>query len=231
MKKYKHIFFDLDNTLWDFERNSTETLTELYHKFDLQKLGIKSAHEFIAKYNIRNTMMWEQYRLGKIDKETLRGKRFAFTFWDMGIEADLVPAQLADEYISTSPKKNHLFPEAAETLAYLHSKYILHIITNGFHEVQYIKLESAGIKQYFQNIIISEHTGYRKPDVNIFNYAMNSCSATSDECIMVGDGLEVDIIGARNAGWSTVYFNPKEIPHSEVITHEIKNLNELRLFL
>src|ERR1700745_129372 len=119
MRKYKHIFFALDNTLWDFEKNSTETLTELYHKYDLQKLGIKSAHEFIARYNIRNTMMWEQYRLGKIDKETLRSKRFAFTFWDMGIEAELIPPQLADEYISMSPKKNHLFPDAAETLAYL----------------------------------------------------------------------------------------------------------------
>jgi putative hydrolase of the HAD superfamily len=231
MKKYKHIFFDLDNTLWDFERNSTETLTELYHKYDLQKFGIKSAHEFIAKYNIRNTMMWEQYRLGKIDKETLRGKRFAFTFWDMGIEADLVPPQLADEYISSSPKKSHLFPDAAETLAYLHSRYTLHIITNGFSEVQYIKLEAAGIKQYFQNIIISEHAGFRKPDVNIFYYAMNSCNATAEECMMVGDGLEVDIIGARNAGWSAVYFNPKEISHSEAVTHEIKSLNELRLFL
>src|SRR6185436_3253655 len=105
-------------------------------------------------YNVRNSIMWKQYRMGKIDKETLRNKRFAFTFWDMGIEADLVPAQLADEYISTSPKKRHLFPDAAETLAYLHSRYILHIITNGFSEVQYIKLEAAAIKQYFQNIII-----------------------------------------------------------------------------
>jgi putative hydrolase of the HAD superfamily len=231
MQKYKHIFFDLDNTLWDFERNSTETLTELYHKYDLQKLGIKSAHEFIAKYNIRNTMMWEQYRLGKIDKETLRSKRFAFTFWDMGIEAELIPNQLAEEYISTSPRKNHLFPEASETLEYLHSKYILHIITNGFMEVQYIKLESAGIKQFFKNIIISEHTGFRKPDVNIFKYAMNSCEANAEECLMVGDGLEVDIVGARNAGWNTVYFNPKSIPHFEVVSHEIKNLNELRAFL
>jgi len=231
MKPYKHIFFDLDNTLWDFERNSTETLTELYEKFELHKLGIKSAHEFIAKYNIRNTMMWEQYRLGKIDKETLRNKRFAFTFWDMGIEAELIPPQLADMYIEMSPKKNHLFPEAAETLAYLHSKYILHIITNGFMEVQYIKLESADIKKYFKNIIISEHTGYRKPDVNIFHYALKSCDACAEECLMVGDGLEVDIIGARNAGWDTVYFNPRGLPHEEVITHEIKNLNELRSFL
>jgi putative hydrolase of the HAD superfamily len=130
-----------------------------------------------------------------------------------------------------SPKKKHLFPDAAETLEYLHSKYILHIITNGFMEAQYIKLESADIKKFFKNIIISEHTGYRKPDVNIFHYAMNASEANGDECLMVGDGLEVDIVGARNAGWDTVYFNPKNISHAEVVTHEIKNLNELKAFL
>src|SRR5436309_1181162 len=98
MKKYKHIFFDLDNTLWDFNRNSRETLNELYHRHDLEKLGVASPDFFIKTYQERNAIMWEQYRLGKIDKETLRDKRFELTFWDMGLDANLAPHGLAEDY-------------------------------------------------------------------------------------------------------------------------------------
>lgn len=232
MKKYSHIFFDLDNTLWDFDRNSSETLYELYEKYKLADLGIKSPEHFISKYQDRNAMMWEQYRLGKIDKETLRNKRFEFTFWDMGIEAvEKISAQLSDDYVSSAPRRNHLFPDAYEVLEYLHDKYALHIITNGFHEAQFVKLDGTGIRKFFQNIIISEHVGFKKPDVNIFYYAVDSAKTKADECMMIGDGLEVDVLGAQNAGWDAVFFNPKKIVHSEKITHEISALSELRRLL
>jgi len=231
MNHYKHIFFDLDNTLWDFERNSTETLRELYHTHRLDQLGVSSPEFFIRTYQERNAMMWEQYRLGKIDKETLRTQRFVFTFWDMGLDASLAPPALAEDYIRISPKKNYLFPHAHEVLAYLHQKYTLHIITNGFTEVQYIKLDAADLSKYFDEIIISEHTGYKKPDVNIFYHSAEKANAKPGECVMVGDGLEVDVIGARNAGWDAVYFNPNKIPHNEKITYEIVSLDELKNFL
>ena len=231
MSKYKHLFFDLDNTLWDFERNSTEALTELYHKYDLQKLGVSSLEFFLEKYKERNAMMWDEYRLGKIDKATLRDKRFQLTFWDMGLDAETAPNELPDEYLRISPRKTHLFPHAHETLSYLSSKYTLHIITNGFVEAQEIKLQASDLEKYFVEIIISEHTGYKKPDINIFNYSMQKAGASADECVMIGDGLDVDIAGARNAGWDTVYFNPFEIPHTDSVTFEIKSLDELtRLF-
>ncbi|MBL0066610.1 MAG: noncanonical pyrimidine nucleotidase, YjjG family [Bacteroidetes bacterium] len=231
MSKYKHLFFDLDNTLWDFERNSTEALTELYHKYSLQKLGVSSLEIFLEKYKERNAMMWDEYRLGKIDKATLRDKRFQLTFWDMGLDAETAPNELPDEYLRISPRKTHLFPHAHETLSYLCSKYTLHIITNGFVEAQEIKLQASDLEKYFAEIIISEHTGYKKPDINIFNYSMQKAGASSDECVMIGDGLDVDIAGARNAGWDTVYFNPFEIPHTDSVTFEIKSLDELtRLF-
>ena len=226
--KYKHIFFDLDNTLWDFDRNSSETLNELFVKYELGNLGIKSPDHFITKYQERNAMMWEQYRLGKIDKHTLRNKRFEFTFWDMGIEAvEHIAAKLSDDYVNAAPKRNHLFPDAVEVLEYLHKKYVLHIITNGFHEAQFVKLDGTGIRKFFQNIIISEHVGFKKPDVNIFYYAVDSAKTTAAECMMIGDGLEVDVLGAQNAGWDAVYFNPKKIQHTEKITHEIEKLGEL----
>lgn len=232
MKKYKHIFFDLDNTLWDFDRNSSETLYELYDKYKLGDLGIEKPEHFIVKYQERNAMMWEQYRLGKIDKDTLRNKRFEFTFWDMGIEAvEQIAAQLSHDYVTAAPKRNHLFPDAYEVLDYLYQKYVLHIITNGFHEAQFVKLDGTGIRKFFQNIIISEHVGFKKPDVNIFNYALESAKTVASECIMIGDGLEVDVLGAIKAGWDAVYFNPKKIEHNEVITHEIVALSELKNFL
>jgi len=231
--KYRHLFFDFDNTLWDFDRNSSETLHELYDKYKLNEFGIESAELFIQKYQERNAMMWEQYRLGKIDKETLRGKRFEFTFWDMGVEEETksIAALLSEEYVKISPKKDHLFPEVLDLLEYLEPKYSLHIITNGFHEAQNIKLDATGIRKHFKRIFISEHTGFRKPDVNIFYYAQEAVKAKTEECLMIGDGLEVDVIGARKAGWDTVFFNAKKIEHAETVTFEIQNLEELKRFL
>src|SRR5205085_5606150 len=132
MKKYSHLFFDLDNTLWDFDRNSAEVLEELFHKYKLSDLGVPSFEIFLDKYKLRNEMMWEQYRLGKIDKVTLRDHRFSLTFWDMGLDAQLAPKELASEFVKIAPRKKYLFPHAHEVLEYLHEKYMLHIITNGF---------------------------------------------------------------------------------------------------
>jgi putative hydrolase of the HAD superfamily len=231
MKKYSHIFFDLDNTLWDFDRNAAETLHELFHKHNLASLGVPSFEIFFEKYKVRNEMMWEQYRLGKIDKTTLRDQRFSLTFWDMGLDAELAPPELSLEYIRMSPQKSYLFPHAHEVLAYLKEKYTLHIITNGFEEAQHIKLKAADLAKYFQNIIISEHTGFRKPDIRIFEYSQQSANAVANECLMIGDGLIVDIVGAQEAGWDAVYFNPAKIPHEEKPTYEIESLDQLKEIL
>ncbi|HNQ62148.1 MAG TPA: YjjG family noncanonical pyrimidine nucleotidase [Bacteroidia bacterium] len=230
-KTYRHIFFDLDNTIWDFEQNSREALIEIYHKHDLPRLGVKSVELFIDKYRERNEMMWEQYRLGTIDKTTLRDKRFALTFWDMGLDAEAAPAALADDYLSISPKKTILFPHAHEVLGYLAEKYKLHIITNGFEEAQSIKMQESKLLPYFEEVIISEHTGFRKPDNRIFEYALKKTMARAGESIMIGDGLEVDVLGALNAGMDAIYFNPEKKSHTEILTYEIKSLDELKSIL
>lgn len=231
MKTYSHLFFDLDNTLWDFDKSSAEVLEELFHKYQLCNLGVTSFDLFHTKYKDRNAMMWEQYRLGKITKTELRDDRFSLTFWDMGLDADSAPRELADDYLKLSPLKNNLFPHAHEVLSYLKEKYILHIITNGFEEAQHIKLKSSDLTKYFQEIIISEHTGYKKPDIKIFEYAANKSKANPEECVMIGDGLEVDILGAAEAGWDTVYFNPNKDAHNERPTYEIQSLDEMKNFL
>ncbi|MFM7726677.1 MAG: HAD family hydrolase, partial [Flavobacteriales bacterium] len=122
-------------------------------------------------------------------------------------------------------------PHAHETLSYLKEKYVLHIITNGFLEAQTIKMEAAGLNQYFTEVVISEQTGFKKPDVRIFQHSMDKAGAIEKECLMVGDGLEVDVLGAQNAGWKAIYFNPKEVPHDSLPDVEIRSLNELQKIL
>ena len=231
MKTYRHIFFDLDDTLWDFKRNSSEALHELYRHFNLKDVGINSAEYFIQIYQDRNIMMWEQYRLGAIDKETLRNKRFELTFWDMGIDASLVPSEMPEYYLSVLASKHYLYPFAIEILEYLKDKYYLHIITNGFSEVQHIKLSSSKIEKFFRQLIISDEVGVKKPDIKIFQHALEKAGAEASESIMIGDGLDVDIAGARNAGIDQVFFNPENLEHDYEVTYEIKSLDELRKFL
>src|SRR5215510_10120730 len=156
-KTYKHIFFDLDDTLWDFRKNSGESLRAVYRQFALDETaGISSVEEFIIKYQERNLMMWEQYRLGAIDKTELRSRRFELTFWDMGIDASLVPAGISEDYLVHMASRNNLFPHTREILEYLNGKYALSIITNGFPDVQHNKLKSSGIGNYFRNVFTSE---------------------------------------------------------------------------
>lgn len=231
MKKYKHLFFDLDHTLWDFDRNSHEVLVELYHKYNLGELGITSFELFHSAYKERNAMMWEQYRLGKIGKAELRDNRFILTFWDLGMDTSLAPKEMSAEYLRLSPQKNHLFPHAHETLSYLKDKYTLHIITNGFEEAQHIKLQSSDLTKYFKEIIISEQVGFKKPDIRIFEISAEKANAAPEECMMIGDGLEVDVLGAQAAGWDAVYFNPFRTEHKENPTYEIRSLDELKSML
>jgi putative hydrolase of the HAD superfamily len=231
-KIYKHIFFDLDDTLWDFRTNSGQSLRAMYHKYALDKTaGISSVDEFILKYQERNIMMWEQYRLGAIDKTELRSRRFELTFWDMGIDTSLVPQGISEDYLADMATRDGLFPHTIEILEYLSGKYSLSIITNGFPDIQYNKLNSSGIGHFFSGVYTSEHVGHRKPDVNIFLHALRASGANAEESLMIGDGLDVDIAGARNAGIDQVYFNPHKNPHMQNVTHEIESLLELKNFL
>jgi putative hydrolase of the HAD superfamily len=224
---YQHIFFDLDHTLWDFKANATETLLELAEHHKLKEKGIDSVHSFIEDYITINDILWEDYRKGFILKDHLRLERFrqALEKYDI-TDADLCD-KLSNDYVKLCPLKTNLFPNAISTLNYLKEKYELHIITNGFEEVQHIKLRECKLTDYFSEIITSERAGYKKPDERIFQYAISTTKALKSTSIMIGDSLEADIIGARDAGIDQVYFNPDEHTHEEDITHEIKNLHEL----
>jgi len=230
--KFQHIFFDLDRTLWDFESNSFDTLVELFQQFDLQKLGIPFAKDFIEKYQINNENLWDKYRKGSITKDILRDLRFHITLEEFGIIDKDLSSKLGDFYVTNSPKKTKLFPYSIPILKYLIKKgYHLHIITNGFQEVQIIKLEYSSLISFFKEIITSEAAGVKKPNSKIFQYALDKANAQIESSIMIGDDLAVDIIGAKDFGMSQIYFNPNRLIHHEDIYYEINCLNQLREIL
>ena len=232
MKKiYKNIFFDLDHTLWDFERNSSESLREMYLKYDLLGLGIENAEHFEKVYKKINYSYWEAYRKEEINKDQLRVGRFRDTFTFFDIDNNALADRLGDDYLSITPYKKHLFPDTIEILDKLKEKYRLHIITNGFEEVQYIKMKSSGLTPYFENIITSEQAKVKKPNPIIFEYALKTCKASVEDSLMIGDNPEVDCKGAYDIGMDSVYFNPNKEKTDFPSTYEINGLNALERIL
>lgn len=225
---YKHLFFDLDRTLWDFEKNSHEVLLELYQHYDLLSMGIVDSKVFIEKYKHHNEKLWDLYRQNKIEKNKLRDERFKITLDEFGINSPELATNLGEDYVAHCPKKTNLFPYVHSTLNYLKESYALHIITNGFEEVQYQKLENSNLIDYFEQIITSEQVGYKKPSQQIFNFSMLKASAKPSDSLMIGDDLHADILGAKDIGMSQVFFNPLKQEHSNSeITYEINCLSEL----
>lgn len=223
----KHIFFDLDHTIWDFDRNAEETLMELYTTYKLENLGLHSVTEFIATYTENNHKLWAEYHVGKITKETLRSERFSKTFIQLGIHPAHIPSQFEDDYVRLTPIRKNLFPGSEKVLTYLQKKYTLHIISNGFKESTLTKMHHSGLNPYFSNVIISEDVGVNKPDKAIFEYALNKAKATKEESIMIGDSLEADIRGAQGYGMKAIYFNPLNKEKPEDIAWQITHLEEL----
>ncbi|MBN2520261.1 MAG: YjjG family noncanonical pyrimidine nucleotidase [Bacteroidales bacterium] len=230
MKRYKHIYFDLDRTLWDFENNSRTALKRIFKKYGLFS-EIDDFDLFLKRYAIHNDRLWESYRKGQIKKNELRTTRFKNTLNDFGIK-DIRLAKLIDEnYIIQSPHGKHLVPNAIDILEYLKNNYSLYIITNGFKEVQYLKLQNSGLIKYFNTIFTSDKVGSSKPEKRFFQVALSTVNASKKESLVIGDDLEIDIIGARNFGIDQIYFNPDSLPHTEEVTYEIRSLKEIEKIL
>lgn len=230
-KKYQHLFFDLDRTLWDFEKSAHQAFEEIFEKHKLINLGIKNWEEFHNKYEIHNLELWDMYRDGKIEKSLLMWKRFSDTLEEYEIDDHELAHTLGKDYVNISPRKVNLYPHALEVLEYLYPEYQMHIITNGFQEVQNIKLEASGMDQYFKTLITSEKAGVKKPDPAIFEYALDKTGATVDDSLMIGDDYEVDILGAGNVGMDQVFFDPEQKSPVNGSTYKISSLAELKEFL
>ncbi|MGY4383129.1 putative hydrolase of the HAD superfamily [Pedobacter sp. UYP24] len=223
----KHLFFDLDHTIWDFDKNAQETLNELYITYKLDDLGCSSAADFIVLYTENNHSLWRQYHLGEITKETLRAERFHRTFVQLGIPPESVPHQFEDDYVRLTPTKTNLFSGSEKVLNYLKQKYTLHIISNGFKESTLMKMSVSNLNPYFSNVIISEDVGVNKPNKRIFEYALEKAGATKTESIMIGDSVEADIRGAQDFGIKAIYFNPMNLEKPNDVLWQINHLEEL----
>jgi len=231
MSKYQHIFFDLDHTIWDFDKNAEEALHELFITHRLNDIGLASADVFIETYTENNHRLWREYHLGNITKQALREARFKQTFLDLGVQLEVIPSGFEDAYVQLCPTKTSLFPNAHETLEYLQSKYQLHLISNGFKESQDIKISGSGLDKYFTHIVISELVGVNKPDAAIFEHAVALAGTIKEESVMIGDSLEADVLGALNYGMDAIYFNPFNAPKPDEVKMQITDLKELTLLL
>jgi len=229
MKKYDHLFFDLDHTLWDFEANSEAALSIIFDQMHLSRSGVPTFEIFMEHYRKVNANCWALYKKGKIKKEELRHRRFGETLACFGIEDPQLGSVMGEAYLDLSPKQTRLMPGTLETLNYLAERgYAMHIITNGFSEVQHTKMQRSGLESYFDQIIISEVVGANKPDKRVFHHALKAARAQKHGSLMIGDDLHADILGARNAGMDQVYFNPNGHYHRRKLTHEVRELKELK---
>lgn len=230
-KKYKHLFFDLDRTLWDFEKSAIETFDDIFVRFDFKDIGIPSSATFFERYTYHNEKLWDLYRVGKIEKEVLRGLRFNLTLKEFGVDRPSLAEDIGNYYIEESPRKVNLFPYSHEILQYLQPRYQLHLITNGFSEVQEVKLKCSQLDQYFQHVITSEDAGAKKPDASIFHYALDKTGANIADSLMIGDDVAVDIEGARLMGMDQVLFDPGQLHSPKTGTYYINSLQQLEHLL
>lgn len=211
MKTYKHIFFDLDRTLYDFEKSNLATLREIFKIAGrYNQNGIIGFELFHEAYLEINKDLWNQYKKQEITKQELNLRRFAKTLDQLGMD-NRIAQTLADEFIRLSPLQVYLLPGAIEILQYLHPKYQLHIITNGFSEIQFEKLRRTGLAEFFRQIIVSEEAGAQKPDPRIFALALQKTGAAPSESLIIGDDPHSDIYGGQNSGIDQVWlYQPGE---------------------
>jgi putative hydrolase of the HAD superfamily len=234
--KYKHLFFDLDHTLWDFEANSRQTLEELFHLMNLESKGISDFDLFHKTYLVHNDKLWDRYRNGYIKVDELRWKRMWLALLDFKIADEPLAREMGVIFLEKLPTRNILFPYTIEIMDYLKGKnYKLHLITNGFEKTQQSKLKNSGLEKYFTEVITSEASNSLKPHKEIFDYAFQKTGALHKESIMIGDTVEVDILGAVNAGIDQVHVNhlTKEpvLVNEKLPTYTVYSLKELeRIF-
>lgn len=228
MRKYNHLFFDLDHTLWDFDTNAKMSLIDIYKEFDLHKKIDGEFDLFYTKYLHHNKILWERYQNGFINAEELKWRRMWRTLLEFKVGDEVLSKSLSARFLEILPTKNELFPHAVEILQYLkEKKYTMHLITNGFEKTQWSKIQNSKIDHYFTHMITSEASNSMKPEKEIFEYALNKANATVSESIMIGDNQSADIKGGIDAGMDTIFVNHINEESKLNPTYVITHLNQL----
>lgn len=238
-KVYKHIFFDLDHTLWDFDRNAEICLTTIFEESQLALKGIENVAIFISTFSAINKGLWNQLDTGKITHDYLRKQRFRLVLSELQLPIDeQLSLEMNERFLELLPNQKGLIDGATELLEKLSENYRLHILSNGYYAIQLQKMKSSGIYHFFEEIITNDIANARKPDVAIFRFAVQKLSASMSECLMVGDTYEADILGAHSAGMDVIHFEPTGMTAlssvaltsaalSSVATYTVKSLSEI----
>lgn len=225
--RYKHLFFDLDHTLWDYNRNAGETLEELFIEYKLDDYTDYESVEFIQEFYRINNSLWSQFHRGEIPKENIRQKRFQILQQELSINGFNKWEDFQDDFIENCPKKGHLFPGAISTLNILRERFEMNLITNGFRDIQSRKIKYSGLTGYFENTITSETASSQKPHPDIFHFAFRKSNAKPETSLMIGDDQHSDIFGAKEVNMDQVLFNPDNHVVHQKPTFEISRLEEL----
>lgn len=231
MQRYKSLFIDLDDTVYDFSAASEESFRETYELLQYGRF-FDSFEHYLSIYKPYNLELWHIYGEGKITKEELNRRRYSYPLECVGIHDQELADTFCREALSRIPTKGPLMPGAIELLEYLRPKYRMFILSNGFKELQSRKMHAAGIDKYFDELILSENIGVNKPNRELYDYALHKTGSILEESLMIGDMFETDITGAANIGMEQIYYNPKgKQGHPFVPTYEVKHLLEIKEIL
>lgn len=226
-KEITDIFFDLDHTLWDFDKNSGLAFSRVFKTFNISL----NLADFLTVYEPINLAYWRLFREERIEKKALRRGRLtdAFDRFDLKFPLETIDA-MAESYIDELPKDNYLFEGTTDLLDYLKSKYRLHLITNGFHSVQHKKLSNSGIAHFFESVTTSEDVGAKKPNPKVFQYALSQAQTQANRAVMIGDSYEADVLGARAVGFKTIFFNYRNQNETDNGIN-VRELSEIKKYL
>lgn len=231
LMQYKNLFIDLDDTLWDIHRNGKECLKEIYRDYGYEKF-YPTFESYYNVYMPGNHHLWSLYRQGEITKETLVVERFLQPLREFGIDDPEYAKQLSDDFLERTTCKTRLINGTLELLEYLQPRYKMHILSNGFREVQFKKIENSGLKPYFDKVILSEDAGINKPHPDIFTYALKNTNSRRDQTIMIGDSWDADIVGAYQSRIAQIWLNPEGLtPAGFEPTYTVQTLAEIKEIL
>lgn len=230
--KYTTLFFDLDDTILDTVQNSKDALQELYSDYKFSNY-FPDFDSFYSRYQSINLHLWDLYEQNQIEKNYLMTERFAKTLEGLQDISKDKSLEMNNDFMGRVSTRKNIIDGAIEILEYLQPKYKMFVVSNGFTEVQDKKISNAGVGSYFQKVILSDNVGKNKPHPVIFNYALQEACVASANCIMIGDNIKTDIIGAKNSGIDQIWFNPKGLEDTDNIApnYTIQTLNQLRNIL
>lgn len=226
--QYKNLFIDLDDTLWDIHHNGRECLKEIYRDYGYDEF-FETFDDYYNVYMPSNNHLWALYRQGEIRKEELIVERFLVPVRPFGINDPDYAKQLSDDFLDRTTRETKLVDGAMELLEYLYPKYRMYILSNGFREVQYKKIQNSGLKPFFEKVFLSEDAGINKPHPDMFTYALKNSNSRRDQTLMIGDSWDADIVGARNSRIAQIWFNPtQEEPIDFQPTYTVSHLQEIK---